>query len=57
MDETGIHYCNLSTESNLKELIENVMKDIYNFKCERTAKNEKDDEDCCNCTHRRCDIF
>ena len=54
---TGINYCDLSTKSNLKESIENVLKEIYNSKCKREAMNAKDKEDCCNCTHRRCDIF
>ena len=50
--DTRINYCDLSAKSNLKESIENVLKEIYNF-----AMNAKDNENCCNCTHRRCDIF
>ena len=52
VNSTRINYCDLSAKSNLKESIENVLKEIYNF-----TMNAKDDENCCNCTHRRCDIF
>ena len=52
VNSTRINYCDLSAKSNLKESIKNVLKEIYNF-----SMNEKDNENCCNCTHRRCDIF
>ena len=53
--DTRINYCDLSAKSNLKESIENVLKEIYNFAM--NVKDNENNENCCNCTHRRCDIF